>query len=279
MMREPRLGEGSAVRRFWEYLQSMYDPLRAWSTGCAARSATPMASAAARRRRSRSCRASARNRARSIRAWTARITSARRAEARTHDFAAPRTVENRLARTGGRQRRSRREVPGAAHGPDRGRHSRGAAPETAAQPRAARRLARGCSACGVSAAASHCPSSRSAFAARRDDRAGTAVVCSACERVMRSLNVVTPCARIDVPSFHDRVAARGGADRPPLVTSPARDASPRNRSAHCGAPALTAARRPSRSLRAYPASGAREHDAIPCAAPRLAAYNAPRRRA
>jgi hypothetical protein len=39
------------------------------------------------------------------------------------------------------------------------------------------------------------------FAARRDDRVGIAVVCSACERA--SLNVVTPW-HLDVPFFHDR---------------------------------------------------------------------------
>ena len=39
------------------------------------------------------------------------------------------------------------------------------------------------------------------FAARRDDRVGIAVVCSACERA--SLNVVTAW-HLDVPFFHDR---------------------------------------------------------------------------
>jgi hypothetical protein len=47
------------------------------------------------------------------------------------------------------------------------------------------------------------------FAARRDDRVGIAVVCSACERV--SLNVVTPW-HLDVPFFHDRAVEV--SDRP-----------------------------------------------------------------
>jgi hypothetical protein len=47
------------------------------------------------------------------------------------------------------------------------------------------------------------------FAARRDDRVGIAVVCSACESA--SLNVVTPW-HLDVPFFHDRSVEAG--DRP-----------------------------------------------------------------
>ena len=47
------------------------------------------------------------------------------------------------------------------------------------------------------------------FAARRDDRVGIAVVCSACERA--SLNVVTPW-HLDVPFFHDRAVE--ACDRP-----------------------------------------------------------------
>ena len=47
------------------------------------------------------------------------------------------------------------------------------------------------------------------FAARRDDRVGIAVVCSACERA--SLNVVTPW-HLDVPFFHDRAVE--ASDRP-----------------------------------------------------------------
>jgi hypothetical protein len=47
------------------------------------------------------------------------------------------------------------------------------------------------------------------FAARRDDRVGIAVVCSACERA--SLNVVTPW-HLDVPFFHDRAVEV--SDRP-----------------------------------------------------------------
>jgi hypothetical protein len=50
------------------------------------------------------------------------------------------------------------------------------------------------------------------FAARRDDRIGIAVVCSACERA--SLNVVTPW-HLDVPFFHDRAVE--ASDR--LLTS------------------------------------------------------------
>ena len=49
------------------------------------------------------------------------------------------------------------------------------------------------------------------FAARRDDRVGIAVVCSACERA--SLNVVTPW-HLDVPFFHDRAVE---AMRPPAA--------------------------------------------------------------
>jgi hypothetical protein len=47
------------------------------------------------------------------------------------------------------------------------------------------------------------------FAARRDERVGIAVVCSACERA--SLNVVTPW-HLDVPFFHDRAVEV--SDRP-----------------------------------------------------------------
>jgi hypothetical protein len=47
------------------------------------------------------------------------------------------------------------------------------------------------------------------FAARRDERVGIAVVCSACERA--SLNVVTPW-HLDVPFFHDRAVE--ASDRP-----------------------------------------------------------------
>ena len=47
------------------------------------------------------------------------------------------------------------------------------------------------------------------FAARRDDRVGIAVVCSACERA--SLNVVTAW-HLDVPFFHDRAVE--ACDRP-----------------------------------------------------------------
>jgi hypothetical protein len=47
------------------------------------------------------------------------------------------------------------------------------------------------------------------FAARRDDRVGIAVVCSACESA--SLNVVTAW-HLDVPFFHDRAVEAG--DRP-----------------------------------------------------------------
>ena len=50
------------------------------------------------------------------------------------------------------------------------------------------------------------------FAARRDDRIGIAVVCSACERA--SLNVVSPW-HLDVPFFHDRAVE--ASDR--LLTS------------------------------------------------------------